>query len=673
MVENVQMESASGATHTADRRVVFVDTAVDYIEDESQNANHKRKHESKDFTFQLLERTQRRLVPLKQVCFTVDVSQGFADMIVHQKYENPLEQPLEIVFMMPKSETFTCQKIAIEFRLEDGTIEALETRVVERERAQQVYEDKVSSGETAIIATLPPLQTQLRQEVFKISMGNMPPKSSAYLRAFCNQKLESEDQSYCLRIPIAYVPAYLGPVSNLIGQREVQALAVEDPELYASVAHVLEVASMPVKTNASGLWDIEVLVKGQGSLQRVASLNHPVSVLLNNDKTDAVVTLKPSVNRSLVPSRDFVLYIRDEGISKPTAISSLTATGQQAVNLMMLPDSRSERVKERVRQDILSRKIAGAQIEDVDMAPDIEYGRTEAETEEHLAEQASLTQALEEQEAEQEDEGVKEYIFLIDRSGSMSGETIKLAREALILFLQSLPTGSKFNVCSYGSTFEFMFPERSVDYSDRNMQTAISRIATFEANLGGTEIYQPLAAIFRGTKPAECTDSHIFLLTDGAICDTQRVVNLVAEKCNFHQRLHTFGIGSGASEELIKQCASRGLGQFYFIYNGEEIEECVVAALCKTRLSYLILQKATLFDSNGLEIETPLKTTAQPLLEGNFVDLTCLLPSGVTAKSFRVEVLEPNKMTVQTFEGLVTPTAGTSLANFAVLQTFKAL
>ena len=67
-----------------------------------------------------------------------------------------------------------------------------------------------------------------------------------------------------------------------------------------------------------------------------------------------------------------------------------------------------------------------------------------------------------------EDEIAKEYIFLIDRSGSMHS-TIKMAREALILFLLSLPSGSKFNVCSYGSHFEFIFPDvRSVPYNDEN-------------------------------------------------------------------------------------------------------------------------------------------------------------------------------------------------------------
>lgn len=74
-----------------------------------------------------------------------------------------------------------------------------------------------------------------------------------------------------------------------------------------------------------------------------------------------------------------------------------------------------------------------------------------------------MLEALENEEANEEDEErkeeaevKKEFIFLIDRSGSMY-ETIKLARQALVLFLHSLPANSQFNVCSYGSNFEFMF------------------------------------------------------------------------------------------------------------------------------------------------------------------------------------------------------------------------
>lgn len=90
----------------------------------------------------------------------------------------------------------------------------------------------------------------------------------------------------------------------------------------------------------------------------------------------------------------------------------------------------------------------------------------------------------------------------------------------------------------------------------------------------------------------------------------QKVVKLVGSKCNLRQRVHTFGVGHGASQELIKQCAFRGYGHFYFIYNEEEIEERVVTALTKTRLNYQVLQSLAIFDQDGNEIDTPMKKEA---------------------------------------------------------------
>jgi len=48
----------------------------------------------------------------------------------------------------------------------------------------------------------------------RVALGNMPPRSKANLRAYCSQKLDLEDMSYCLRIPMTYVPAYMGNASN---------------------------------------------------------------------------------------------------------------------------------------------------------------------------------------------------------------------------------------------------------------------------------------------------------------------------------------------------------------------------------------------------------------------------------------------------------------------------
>ena len=50
-----------------------------------------------------------------------------------------------------------------------------------------------------------------------------------------------------------------------------------------------------------------------------------------------------------------------------------------------------------------------------------------------------------------------EFIFLLDRSGSMGGGNIQKAKQALIYFLKSLPQDSFFNVVSFGSTWRQMF------------------------------------------------------------------------------------------------------------------------------------------------------------------------------------------------------------------------
>ena len=77
-----------------------------------------------------------------------------------------------------------------------------------------------------------------------------------------------------------------------------------------------------MQKRSSGFYDFQIQVVGEGRLTRLASLNHPVQVRLAPEGTFAQVALKDCVDRTLVPSRDFVLYVRDEGISSLSAISS---------------------------------------------------------------------------------------------------------------------------------------------------------------------------------------------------------------------------------------------------------------------------------------------------------------------------------------------------------------
>lgn len=52
---------------------------------------------------------------------------------------------------------------------------------------------------------------------------------------------------------------------------------------------------------------------------------------------------------------------------------------------------------------------------------------------------------------------------------------INVAKEAIRLFVRSLPEGSKFNIYSFGSNFTSLFPE-SVDYTLENIDKAIEDV-----------------------------------------------------------------------------------------------------------------------------------------------------------------------------------------------------
>lgn len=159
-----------------------------------------------------------------------------------------------------------------------------------------------------------------------------------------------------------------------------------------------------------------------------------------------------------------------------------------------------------------------------------------------------------------------EFIFVIDRSGSMKLDRMSLAKQALLLFLQSIPEKSFFNIYSFGSRFEPMFKE-SVLYNEKTFEDAKRKVSLFMSNMGGTNMAAPLLEIF--TLPPKPTHQRsLFLLTDGAIADSDFVIDLI-EKHNFHSRLHTFGIGSGASSYLVTNTARAGKGRSFMIADAD--------------------------------------------------------------------------------------------------------
>ena len=198
-----------------------------------------------------------------------------------------------------------------------------------------------------------------------------------------------------------------------------------------------------------------------------------------------------------------------------------------------------------------------------------------------------------------------EFIFVVDRSGSMNGSYIQSARETLMLFLKSIPEGSYFNIVGFGSLYTTLF-KTTVPYDEKHLEKAMKHAQEMQADLGGTELLTPLQYIF-GMEPRSGYSRQVFVLTDGSVSNTsaciQQMKNNVKsaryDKCilgNLHavgavfprvksfnfcnNRCFTFGIGSGASTALVEGLAQAGNGAAEFVKEGERMQPKVQYRPC---------------------------------------------------------------------------------------------
>jgi len=169
-----------------------------------------------------------------------------------------------------------------------------------------------------------------------------------------------------------------------------------------------------------------------------------------------------------------------------------------------------------------------------------------------------------------------EIIFLIDCSGSMGGQSINLAKQALQLFLHSLPVDCYFNIFRFGSRFESIFTESKM-YDDTTLLQAKQLANNMDADFGGTEILSPLKHIF-SQKLISGRPRQLFVLTDGAVSNSQACID-IAKQNSTTARVFTLGIGAGADRHLVKGMARAGKGSAVFATEGEDIASKVLRQL----------------------------------------------------------------------------------------------
>ncbi len=170
----------------------------------------------------------------------------------------------------------------------------------------------------------------------------------------------------------------------------------------------------------------------------------------------------------------------------------------------------------------------------------------------------------------------KTVVFVVDRSGSMSGKKIEQAREALKFVLNNLREGDLFNIVVYDSDVESFRPELQ-RFNERTRKAALGFVEGIYAG-GSTNIDAALTTAL-GQLVDSSRPSYVVFLTDGkptaGVTDEMQIVDRATKANKVRARIMAFGVGYDVNSRLLDRLVRANHGQSEYVRPDEDIEERV--------------------------------------------------------------------------------------------------
>jgi Ca-activated chloride channel family protein len=155
----------------------------------------------------------------------------------------------------------------------------------------------------------------------------------------------------------------------------------------------------------------------------------------------------------------------------------------------------------------------------------------------------------------------REYVFLVDVSGSMTGFPLEVAKGLMRDLLRGLRLTDRFNILFF-SGGSYQLSERSVPASEANITRALRVLDQVEAG-GGTELLGAIRTAL--AMPSEEGTSRTFVaITDGYVSIEAEAFRLVRRSLGV-ANFFAFGIGSSVNRHLIEGLARAGAGEPFVV------------------------------------------------------------------------------------------------------------
>ena len=485
---------------------------------------------------------------------TITANEIFAKTQIFQSFLNDYSFPLETKVVIPLLNSFILTKFAI--KVDDKIIIS---KILEKEKGKEKYTDEIASGNAAFLGKL-----SESGEKMEINIGNLLPGKIIELMTEYIQLIESEDMSYCLNVIQSYPKMVLNYDNN------------------ENTSHVFQQYSFHgIKCN--------IYISANNQLTRFILLNKRkdftydtkifdsmtyAQVSFNSKEIDNTIiseTIKNCKFKSLPYSPLKIIY-RTENINKPLLFSQYNETNDETCYLLHYIFSEMEiqtpfsKIINNSENPENREKLENYNVYDyIDTNEDTNY--YDIYGNKYNISSPSC------------------YIFLLDQSGSMSGNPIKVLRQTIILFIKSLPFNSFFQIIGFGTNF-IKYNDFPLLYNEKNIKEIIEEISNIKATLGGTNLFDPLKDIFNNKELYTELDLpiNLIIITDGKVMNAGSCADIIYEN---REIFKTHAIGDDYDRALIEQCAYSGRGIKAFVKNEKYMYYPIFKILNSTSRNYL--------------------------------------------------------------------------------------
>ena len=176
-------------------------------------------------------------------------------------------------------------------------------------------------------------------------------------------------------------------------------------------------------------------------------------------------------------------------------------------------------------------------------------------------------------------------MIVMDRSGSMMGMKLELAKEAAARSIELLRPDDTLGVIAFDDQPWEILPTAKM----ADPQAAVDKVLGITPG-GGTEIYRSLQKAYMELEDLKLQRKHIILLTDGQSATSNDYDALIENGKDNNITLSTVSIGQDADRNLLEQLADTGSGRFYDVTDATTIPAILSRETIMMSRTYIVDQ-----------------------------------------------------------------------------------